>query len=222
VVETQDDTAGAAAENIADPEQIAAATKIQATFRGHQARKSVKAEGDGSSASMEEATQETEITVAETKAARQLASNVDQADLVTGKVAVPVLKDPRGVPPTATQLPAGWEQRAAADGTLYFVDHVTKSTSWDDPRLVKLENTAILRLRATLRIQKWFRKQQAKMRTDVRYVAHTAYVGRSDTEISFDKGAQLDAKRMDKHWLRGAVVGSDRSGFIPASYVIAL
>ncbi|TPX39610.1 hypothetical protein SeMB42_g06302 [Synchytrium endobioticum] len=32
-------------------------------------------------------------------------------------------------------LPAGWEMRMMPHGRTYFVDHNTKSTSWDDPRL---------------------------------------------------------------------------------------
>ncbi|KAJ1927635.1 hypothetical protein IWQ60_002738 [Tieghemiomyces parasiticus] len=32
-------------------------------------------------------------------------------------------------------LPSGWEMRITSTGKLYFVDHNTKTTSWDDPRL---------------------------------------------------------------------------------------
>ncbi|KAJ1964370.1 hypothetical protein H4R35_007150, partial [Dimargaris xerosporica] len=32
-------------------------------------------------------------------------------------------------------LPSGWEMRITSAGKLYFVDHNTKTTSWDDPRL---------------------------------------------------------------------------------------
>lgn len=32
-------------------------------------------------------------------------------------------------------LPNGWEMRLHADGRLYFVDHNTHATTWDDPRL---------------------------------------------------------------------------------------
>ena len=31
-------------------------------------------------------------------------------------------------------LPAGWEERRAPSGRLYYVDHNTRSTSWVDPR----------------------------------------------------------------------------------------
>lgn len=32
-------------------------------------------------------------------------------------------------------LPAGWEMRVTDNGRVYFVDHNTQSTTWDDPRL---------------------------------------------------------------------------------------
>lgn len=39
---------------------------------------------------------------------------------------------------TVTQLgpmPSGWEMRLTNTGKVYFVDHNTKTTTWDDPRL---------------------------------------------------------------------------------------
>ncbi|KAI9268720.1 hypothetical protein BY458DRAFT_511338 [Sporodiniella umbellata] len=41
-------------------------------------------------------------------------------------------------PPSASQLgslPSGWEMRLTSTGRVYFVDHNTKTTTWDDPRL---------------------------------------------------------------------------------------
>jgi len=35
---------------------------------------------------------------------------------------------------TNQPLPEGWEQRADDKGRVFFVDHVNKCTSWDDPR----------------------------------------------------------------------------------------
>jgi E3 ubiquitin-protein ligase NEDD4 len=32
-------------------------------------------------------------------------------------------------------LPSGWEMRLTSNGRVYFVDHNTRTTSWDDPRL---------------------------------------------------------------------------------------
>jgi len=31
-------------------------------------------------------------------------------------------------------LPSGWEQRTTPDGKIYYVDHATRTTSWNDPR----------------------------------------------------------------------------------------
>ncbi|KAJ1653781.1 hypothetical protein IWQ61_006162, partial [Dispira simplex] len=49
---------------------------------------------------------------------------------------------PVAVRPTAAHsasqlgpLPSGWEMRITSTGKLYFVDHNTRTTSWDDPRL---------------------------------------------------------------------------------------
>ena len=32
-------------------------------------------------------------------------------------------------------LPSGWEMRLTSTARVYFVDHNTKTTTWDDPRL---------------------------------------------------------------------------------------
>jgi E3 ubiquitin-protein ligase NEDD4 len=36
---------------------------------------------------------------------------------------------------TLGPLPSGWEMRVTGSGRLYFVDHTSKITTWDDPRL---------------------------------------------------------------------------------------
>lgn len=38
-------------------------------------------------------------------------------------------------------LPDGWDEVTSSKGQRYFVDHLNKSTSWDDPRLADLMNT---------------------------------------------------------------------------------
>jgi len=45
------------------------------------------------------------------------------------------LQDPRRGSPHQNALPAGWEARYNPNGRAYFVDHNTKTTTWDDPRL---------------------------------------------------------------------------------------
>lgn len=42
----------------------------------------------------------------------------------------------RRTPSPAFSLPGGWEMKWTADGHPYFVDHKTKSTTWEDPRLI--------------------------------------------------------------------------------------
>ncbi|XP_077569161.1 E3 ubiquitin-protein ligase NEDD4-like isoform X2 [Stigmatopora nigra] len=37
-------------------------------------------------------------------------------------------------------MPAGWEERVHTDGRIFYIDHNTKATQWDDPRL---QNSAI-------------------------------------------------------------------------------
>ncbi|XP_075258712.1 E3 ubiquitin-protein ligase NEDD4-like [Convolutriloba macropyga] len=40
-------------------------------------------------------------------------------------------------PHNTNPLPAGWEERATKDGKVFYVDHNTQATSWEDPRLQK-------------------------------------------------------------------------------------
>jgi len=45
----------------------------------------------------------------------------------------PQIANPNPVAPSVA-LPPGWEMRTMPDGRIYFVDHTTRSTSWNDPR----------------------------------------------------------------------------------------
>lgn len=38
--------------------------------------------------------------------------------------------------PDDIELPPRWEQRKAASGRVYFADHVSKKTTWQDPRFM--------------------------------------------------------------------------------------
>jgi len=42
-------------------------------------------------------------------------------------------------------LPQGWEQSVTPDGEVYFINHITKSTSWFDPRLPVHNQTVPIR-----------------------------------------------------------------------------
>uniref|UniRef100_A0A671WTT7 Transcriptional coactivator YAP1-like n=1 Tax=Sparus aurata TaxID=8175 RepID=A0A671WTT7_SPAAU len=37
--------------------------------------------------------------------------------------------------PVHSPLPEGWEQAVTADGEVYYIDHINKTTAWVDPRL---------------------------------------------------------------------------------------
>ena len=69
---------------------------------------------------------------------------------------------------TATQtalnlgpLPSGWEMRMTSGGRIYFVDHNTRTTSWDDPRMPSDDPAAPQYKRDFRRKVVYFRSQPA-------------------------------------------------------------
>jgi E3 ubiquitin-protein ligase NEDD4 len=61
-------------------------------------------------------------------------------------------------------LPSGWEMRLTSTGRVYFVDHNTKTTAWDDPRVpTNLDDSAPQYKRDYRRKVVYFRSQP-KMR----------------------------------------------------------
>jgi E3 ubiquitin-protein ligase NEDD4 len=56
-------------------------------------------------------------------------------------------------------LPSGWEMRMTSSGRIYFVDHNTRTTSWDDPRLPSNDPTAPQYKRDYRRKVVYFRSQ---------------------------------------------------------------
>ncbi|GAA5837803.1 hypothetical protein JCM9279_006865 [Rhodotorula babjevae] len=58
-------------------------------------------------------------------------------------------------------LPSGWERRTTPSGRAYFVDHNTKTTSWDDPRLPSSSVEGDQSKRAFRRKLIYFRSQPA-------------------------------------------------------------
>ena len=69
---------------------------------------------------------------------------------------------------TATQtalnlgsLPSGWEMRMTSSGRIYFVDHNTRTTSWDDPRMPPDDPAAPQYKRDFRRKVVYFRSQPA-------------------------------------------------------------
>ncbi|XP_028322905.1 transcriptional coactivator YAP1-like isoform X1 [Gouania willdenowi] len=51
---------------------------------------------------------------------------------------------PQNITPETGPLPEGWEQAVTADGEVYYIDHINKTTTWVDPSLVQKMNPGIL------------------------------------------------------------------------------
>uniref|UniRef100_A0A8C9VAX5 E3 ubiquitin-protein ligase n=1 Tax=Scleropages formosus TaxID=113540 RepID=A0A8C9VAX5_SCLFO len=56
------------------------------------------------------------------------------------KIPVHMRRRPSLDPSDLGPLPPGWEERVHSDGRIFYIDHNTKTTQWDDPRL---QNSAI-------------------------------------------------------------------------------
>jgi protein yorkie len=48
-------------------------------------------------------------------------------------------------------LPQGWEQGVTADGEIYFINHISKTTTWFDPRISIASQESILRITVSAR-----------------------------------------------------------------------
>uniref|UniRef100_A0A3B5K7C1 Yes1 associated transcriptional regulator n=1 Tax=Takifugu rubripes TaxID=31033 RepID=A0A3B5K7C1_TAKRU len=49
--------------------------------------------------------------------------------------AQPATQPQNNMSPETGPLPEGWEQAVTADGEVYYIDHINKTTTWVDPRL---------------------------------------------------------------------------------------
>ena len=58
-------------------------------------------------------------------------------------------------------LPSGWEMRMTSSGRIYFVDHNTRTTTWDDPRMPSNDPSAPQYKRDYRRKVVYFRSQPA-------------------------------------------------------------
>nr|XP_057944449.1 E3 ubiquitin-protein ligase NEDD4-like isoform X2 [Doryrhamphus excisus] len=56
------------------------------------------------------------------------------------RIPVQLRRKPSLDPSDLGPLPPGWEERVHTDGRIFYIDHNTKNTQWDDPRL---QNSAI-------------------------------------------------------------------------------
>ncbi|XP_029648348.1 E3 ubiquitin-protein ligase NEDD4 isoform X2 [Octopus sinensis] len=59
-------------------------------------------------------------------------------------------------------LPPGWEERIHTDGRVFYIDHNTRSTMWEDPRLQKLGGPAVPYSRDYKRKYDYFRSKLRK------------------------------------------------------------
>ncbi|KAM4545416.1 transcriptional coactivator YAP1-like isoform 1-T1 [Odontesthes bonariensis] len=50
---------------------------------------------------------------------------------------------PQSIHPETGPLPEGWEQAVTADGEVYYIDHINKTTTWFDPCLAQKMNPGI-------------------------------------------------------------------------------
>ncbi|KAJ3937091.1 MAG: hypothetical protein NXY57DRAFT_982535 [Lentinula lateritia] len=97
-------------------------------------------------------------------------------------------------------LPSGWEMRLTSTGRVYFVDHNTRTTSWDDPRLpTNVEDNAPQYKRDYRRKLVYFRSQP-KMRVlagkcDIK-VRRTRVLEDSFTAIMGHTGENLKRRLM--------------------------
>ncbi|KAM4630954.1 E3 ubiquitin-protein ligase NEDD4 isoform 2-T2 [Polymixia lowei] len=56
------------------------------------------------------------------------------------KIPVQMRRKPSLDPADLGPMPAGWEERVHSDGRIFYIDHNTRTTQWEDPRL---QNSAI-------------------------------------------------------------------------------
>lgn len=62
------------------------------------------------------------------------------------------------------ELPQGWEMREHNNGQIYFVDHNTHSTTWDDPRLPSAADATCPEYRRTFQQKLAFFRSQPELR----------------------------------------------------------
>ena len=61
-------------------------------------------------------------------------------------------------------LPSGWEMRLTKFGRVYFVDHATKTTSWDDPRLPSTVDPSVPQYKRDFRRKLVYFRSQPQLR----------------------------------------------------------
>ncbi|ESK90467.1 ubiquitin-protein ligase [Moniliophthora roreri MCA 2997] len=115
-------------------------------------------------------------------------------------------------------LPSGWEMRLTSTGRVYFVDHNTRTTSWDDPRLPSNVDDNAPQYKRDYRRKVVYFRSQPKMRAlpgkcDVKVRrsrvledSYTAVMGHSGEDlkrrlmVSFEGEDGLDYGGVSREW----------------------
>ncbi|KAJ1796406.1 hypothetical protein LPJ59_003769, partial [Coemansia sp. RSA 2399] len=94
-------------------------------------------------------------------------------------------------------LPSGWEMRLTAQGRVYFVDHNTKTTTWDDPRLPSNLDQSVPQYKRDFRRKYIYFRSQAAMRP-VPGQCHIKVSRTSIFEHSYNEVMRLSVSELKK------------------------
>ncbi|KAK3571724.1 hypothetical protein QTP86_017841, partial [Hemibagrus guttatus] len=106
-------------------------------------------------------------------------SSSSAADAASGTITLTDVAKPRQQPPngsTSDPLPAGWEQRKDPHGRTYYVDHNTRTTTWERPQPLPPGSNRSIRFQ-TLQDQKAKTKELSKEVIDKIVDLHKAGMG---------------------------------------------
>ncbi|KAJ2507674.1 hypothetical protein H4217_008737, partial [Coemansia sp. RSA 1939] len=97
-------------------------------------------------------------------------------------------------------LPSGWEMRLTAQGRVYFVDHNTKTTTWDDPRLPSNLDQSVPQYKRDFRRKYIYFRSQAAMRP-VPGQCHIKVSRNSIFEHSYNEIMRLSVSELKKRMM---------------------
>ncbi|KAI8866511.1 HECT-domain-containing protein [Ramicandelaber brevisporus] len=103
--------------------------------------------------------------------------------------------------PNASQLgplPSGWEMRLTAQGRVYYVDHHTKTTSWDDPRLPSSLDQSVPQYKRDFRRKLIYFRAQPAMRPQTNQQVHIKIRRDNIFEDSYSEIMRLPAVELKK------------------------
>lgn len=97
-------------------------------------------------------------------------------------------------------LPSGWEMRLTTSGRVYFVDHTTKTTTWDDPRLPSSLDQNVPQYKRDFRRKLIYFRSQPPMRPAVNQ-CHIRVRRDNIFEDSFNEVMRLPAADLKKRFM---------------------